>query len=75
MAIDDEATADNMVIQSAKLLEQHERDTNGLYMRAKEWYGQHFPELLPLTEGDAVLYVACVRAIGDRANLAVIHLF
>ena len=73
MGIDDESTSDNMIIQSSKILEQLDKDTNMFYMRIKEWYGYHFPELIKIIE-DPVAYVACVRAIGPRKNLSVFFL-
>ena len=35
-----------MVIQSIALSDQLDKDINTYSMRVKEWYGNHFPELV-----------------------------
>lgn len=40
--------SDNMMIQAIALLDILDRDINTFFMRAKEWYSWHFPELIKL---------------------------
>jgi len=68
ISVKDLSTKDNMIIQSSAALEFVEKNANSFYMRIKEWYGYHFPELSKLVE-DPVAYIACVKAIGSKSNL------
>ena len=61
--------ADNMIIQAICLLDQIDKDLNTYCMRAKEWYGWHFPELTKIIS-DQVLYVRLMYYIGDKNRLA-----
>jgi nucleolar protein 56 len=58
---------DNMVIQAISLLDQLDKDLNKFAMRAKEWYGYHFPELARYCE-DNHTYALCARAVGNRSH-------
>merc|ERR1712168_1217830 len=59
---------DNMVIQSIALSDQLDKDINTYSMRVKEWYGNHFPELVKV-ESDNLKYCRLVELIGNRKNM------
>ncbi|KAJ5070888.1 nucleolar protein [Anaeramoeba ignava] len=61
--------ADNMIIQSISLQDQLEKDLNTFGMRAKEWYGWHFPELIKLVS-DNYLYSQVCSFIQDKKSLS-----
>ena len=58
---------DNMIIQAIQLLDQMDKDVNTAAMRAKEWYGWHFPELAKLVP-DVFQYARLINVIGNRTN-------
>ncbi|MES1902980.1 MAG: Nucleolar protein 56, partial [Paramarteilia canceri] len=58
----------SMIIQGSSMFQQIDKDANLFYMRLREWYGYHFPELSS-TIMDPVAYCVCVRIIGLRENL------
>ena len=60
--------SDNMIIQAISLSDQLDKDLNTFSMRAREWYGWHFPELYKLVP-DAHQYALLTVHIGDRATL------
>ncbi|GFU45283.1 nucleolar protein 56 [Nephila pilipes] len=60
---------DNMIIQSISLLDQLDKDINTFFMRVREWYSHHFPELFKIVS-DNTLYIQCIQIIRDRKNLA-----
>jgi nucleolar protein 56 len=64
---------DKGIINSYCLIEQMEKNLNTFSMRAKEWYGWHFPELAKLI-ADNETYVRLVNYIGNRENLSDDHL-
>ena len=59
---------DNMIIQAIALLDQTEKDINTFYMRIKEWYSWHFPELSKIVL-DIKGYSNLVLIINDRTKM------
>merc|ERR1719354_35081 len=59
---------DNMVIQSIALSDQLDKDINTYSMRVKEWYGNHFPELVKV-ESDNLKYCKLVELLGNRKTM------
>lgn len=49
------------------LLDDLDKELNNYIMRAKEWYGWHFPELSKII-ADNIAYIKTVMAIGMRTN-------
>lgn len=58
---------DTMVIQGVCLLDDLDKELNNYIMRAREWYGWHFPELGRIVN-DNIQYVKTMRIIGQREN-------
>lgn len=58
---------DMMVVQAVALLEDLDKEINKYAMRAKEWYGWHFPELAK-TINDNMAYAKIVLAMKTRFN-------
>nr|XP_027197166.1 nucleolar protein 58-like [Dermatophagoides pteronyssinus] len=58
---------DTMIIQAISLLDDLDKELNNYIMRAKEWYGWHFPELSKII-ADNIAYIKTVMAIGMRTN-------
>jgi len=58
---------DHMIVQAIALLDDLEKDINTIAMRAKEWYGWHFPELCKIIV-DNDLYLKLI-IVGDRSAL------
>jgi nucleolar protein 58 len=56
---------DMMVIQAVALLEDLDKEINKYAMRAKEWYGWHFPEMSKMI-ADNVVYAKLVIAMQTR---------
>merc|ERR1719435_563656 len=56
-----------MVIQAIKLLGDLDKEINNYVMRAKEWYGWHFPELITVLKANND-YIRTIMAMGDRKN-------
>lgn len=54
---------DTMVVQAVSLLDDLDKELNNYIMRAREWYGWHFPELTKILT-DNLEYVKTVLAIG-----------
>lgn len=50
---------DTMIIQAIALLDDLDKELNTYAMRAKEWFGWHFPEMTK-TIVDNVAYAKCV---------------
>jgi len=57
----------HMILQAVGILEELDKVINVLSMKAREWYGIHFPELGRLI-GDHETYMRLVAELGDRAN-------
>uniref|UniRef100_UPI00358E78B9 nucleolar protein 58 isoform X2 n=1 Tax=Myxine glutinosa TaxID=7769 RepID=UPI00358E78B9 len=60
---------DTMIVQAISLLDDVDKELNNLVMRAREWYGWHFPELGRAVT-DSLMYCKTVRIIGERTNVA-----
>jgi len=58
---------DTMVIQAVSLLNDLDKELNNYVMRAKEWYGWHFPELAKILT-DNSSYIQTILKMGDREN-------
>jgi len=58
---------DTMVIQAVNLLEDLDKELNNYNMRAKEWYGWHFPELAKILT-DNTSYILTINKMGFREN-------
>ncbi|EAN76597.1 nucleolar RNA binding protein, putative [Trypanosoma brucei brucei TREU927] len=59
---------DMMVVQAVALLEDLDKEINKYAMRAREWYGWHFPELAKIVN-DNILYAKIVLAAKTRFNV------
>ncbi|XP_014246606.1 nucleolar protein 58 [Cimex lectularius] len=60
---------DTMIVQAICLLDDLDKELNNYVMRAREWYGWHFPELGKIIT-DGVVFVRVVKLIGTRDNTA-----
>ncbi|KAL0110850.1 hypothetical protein PUN28_014059 [Cardiocondyla obscurior] len=58
---------DTMVIQAVCLLDDLDKELNNYIMRAREWYGWHFPELGKIVT-DNLQYIKTMQLIGQREN-------
>ncbi|CAD2221970.1 nucleolar protein 58 [Angomonas deanei] len=58
---------DMMVVQAVALLEDLDKEINKYAMRAREWYGWHFPELGKVVN-DNLIYAKIVLAMKTRFN-------
>lgn len=58
---------DTMVIQAVCLLDDLDKELNNYIMRAREWYGWHFPELGKIVT-DNLQYIKTMQIIGQREN-------
>lgn len=58
---------DTMIVQAICLLDDIDKELNNYVMRAREWYGWHFPELGKiLTDNQA--YIRAVMAMGKKSK-------
>jgi nucleolar protein 58 len=60
---------DTMIIQAIALLDDLDKELNTYAMRAKEWYGWHFPEMTKIIV-DNLAYAKIVKTMGFRTNAA-----
>ena len=58
---------DTMIVQAISLLDDLDKELNNYIMRAREWYGWHFPELGKLVT-DHVVFAKLVKLIGELGN-------
>eukprot|EP01028_Stygiella_incarcerata_P004688 TRINITY_DN203_c2_g4_i1.p1 TRINITY_DN203_c2_g4~~TRINITY_DN203_c2_g4_i1.p1 ORF type:complete len:540 (+),score=193.91 TRINITY_DN203_c2_g4_i1:134-1753(+) len=58
---------DTMIVQAIGLLDDLDKELNKYAMRAKEWYGWHFPELAKVVS-DNVVYARTVLKMGRRSD-------
>lgn len=58
---------DTMVVQAVKLLDDLDKELNNYVMRAKEWYGWHFPELAKILT-DNTSYIHTIKKMGFREH-------
>ncbi|CAI8496339.1 unnamed protein product [Hanseniaspora opuntiae] len=59
---------DNHIIQAIALLDSLDKDINTFAMRAKEWYGWHFPELAKILV-DNYSFAKAILFIRDKATI------
>ena len=59
---------DAMIIHSISLLEMLDKDVNTVSMRAREWYGMHFPELGKIAT-ESFMYSQIANILGDRSTV------
>ncbi|KAM0480912.1 hypothetical protein ACHAPX_003800 [Trichoderma viride] len=60
---------DNHIIQAIATVDFQDKGVNGFFMRLREWYGSHFPELQRFTS-DNYTYAQLVGVIGNRKLLS-----
>merc|ERR1711899_723309 len=60
---------DTMIVQAVSLLDDLDKELNNYIMRAREWYGWHFPEMGKIIT-DNLAYVRTVQAMGMRDNVS-----
>jgi len=60
---------DTMIVQAQCLLDDLDKELNNYMMRAREWYGWHFPELSKLIT-DNIAFVRTIKLVGTRENMA-----
>uniref|UniRef100_A0A1A9W031 Nucleolar protein 58 n=1 Tax=Glossina brevipalpis TaxID=37001 RepID=A0A1A9W031_9MUSC len=60
---------DTMIVQAQCLLDDLDKELNNYVMRAREWYGWHFPELGKLIT-DNIAFVKTIKLVGTRENMA-----
>jgi len=58
---------DIMVVQAISLLDELDKQLNNYIMKAREWYGWHFPELNKIVK-DNIKYIKTMHALGQREN-------
>ncbi len=54
---------DTMIVQAISLLDDLDKELNNYMMRAREWYGWHFPELGKIIT-DNVAFAKVVNTVG-----------
>jgi len=54
---------DTMIVQAISLLDDVDKELNNYVMRAREWYGWHFPELGKIVT-DNLAFVKTVKLMG-----------
>ncbi|KAH8683517.1 hypothetical protein BGZ61DRAFT_495911 [Ilyonectria robusta] len=59
---------DNHIIQASATIDFQDKGVNQFFMRVREWYGWHFPELVKIVP-DNLTYAKLVLAIGDKKSL------
>ncbi|KAJ6637483.1 Nucleolar protein 58 [Pseudolycoriella hygida] len=59
---------DTMIVQAQSLLDDLDKELNNYIMRAREWYGWHFPELGKLIT-DNIAFIKTVKLVGTRENM------
>ncbi|XP_074646077.1 nucleolar protein 58-like [Tubulanus polymorphus] len=60
---------DTMIVQAISLLDDLDKELNNYAMRAREWYGWHFPEMGKIVS-DNLAFAKCVKKMGSRINCA-----
>ncbi|XP_060574660.1 nucleolar protein 58-like [Ruditapes philippinarum] len=58
---------DTMIVQAISLLDDLDKELNNYVMRAREWYGWHFPELGKIVQ-DNLAFAKVVKLMGFRTN-------
>lgn len=64
---------DTMIVQAQCLLDDLDKELNNYIMRAREWYGWHFPELGKILT-DNIAFIKTIKLVGTRDNMAVTDL-
>ena len=59
---------DTMIVQAISLLDDVDKELNNYVMRAREWYGWHFPELGKVI-ADNLAFVKTVKLMGIQHYL------
>lgn len=59
---------DTMIVQAQCLLDDLDKELNNYIMRAREWYGWHFPELGKIIT-DNISFVKVIKLVGTRENM------
>lgn len=59
---------DTMIVQAISLLDDVDKELNNYVMRAREWYGWHFPELGKIIT-DNLAFVKAVKLMGNEPFL------
>ena len=59
---------DTMIVQAINLLDELDKEINIYAMRAREWYGWHFPELNKIIT-DNLQFCKIVNKVGMRKNI------
>ncbi|EHK23729.1 uncharacterized protein TRIVIDRAFT_73865 [Trichoderma virens Gv29-8] len=60
---------DNHIIQAIATVDFQDKGVNGFFMRLREWYGSHFPELQRFAS-DNYTYAQLVSVIGNKKTLS-----
>lgn len=60
---------DTMIVQAQCLLDDLDKELNNYIMRAREWYGWHYPELGKIIT-DNIAFVKTIKLVGTRENMA-----
>ncbi|KAG5672539.1 hypothetical protein PVAND_002661 [Polypedilum vanderplanki] len=58
---------DTMIVQAQCLLDDLDKELNNYMMRAREWYGWHFPELGKIIT-DNIAFIKTIKLVGMREN-------
>ena len=58
---------DTMIVQAVALLDDLDKELNSYSMRAREWYGWHFPEMAKILN-DNETFCRVVQVMGDRTK-------
>lgn len=59
---------DTMIVQAQCLLDDLDKELNNYMMRAREWYGWHFPELGKIIT-DNIAFVKTIKLVGTRDHM------
>jgi len=60
-----------MIVQAISLLDDLDKELNNYVMRAREWYGWHFPELGKIVS-DNMAFAKLIKAMGMDVS---VHLY
>lgn len=60
---------DTMIVQAISLLDDLDKELNNYVMRAREWYGWHFPEVGKIIT-DNTAYAKVIKKMGTREKAA-----
>lgn len=60
---------DTMIVQAQCLLDDLDKELNNYMMRAREWYGWHFPELGKIIT-DNIAFVKTIKLVGTRDQMS-----